>query len=236
MSLLSWLFPPKSQPAGATATGAAAQAAAAESAKGERTQRREHLYLAVRDAMVRSGVLSSGYKFKVLSLDPDGRQFLVMIDIAPSYGADTARQAEMEALLTQTARTRFHVEVAAVYWRVSPALGGAENPVVAVAPVVVAAKPAATPVQPRVATPPVVAPAPQAKSDFEPIAPDEVEAFQQALQKAAASKPAVAQPPQRRPVVPAQDASDNNGFADTMIVDDDGQAPRLGATQYGALR
>ena len=44
------------------------------------------------------------------------------------------------------------------------------------------------------------------------------------------------QPPQRRPAVPAQDASDNNGFADTMIVDDDGQAPRLGATQYGALR
>ena len=233
MSLLSWLFPPKSKPAGAAA-GSAAQAAATESAKGERTQRREHLYLAVRDAMVRSGVLSSGYKFKVLSLDADGRQFLVMIDIAPNYGADTARQAEMEALLTQTARTRFHVEVAAVYWRVSPALGGAEKPAAAVAPAVPAAKPAAAPAQPRVATPPVVAPAPQAKSDFEPIAPDEGEAFQQALQKAAA--PRSAAPPQRRPAAPAQDASDNNGFADTMIVDDDGQAPRLGVTQYGALR
>ncbi|ODS93048.1 MAG: hypothetical protein ABS45_03920 [Comamonas sp. SCN 65-56] len=232
MSLLSWLFPPKSKPVTASA-GSAAQAAAAESAKGERTQRREHLYLAVRDAMVRSGVLSSGYKFKVLSLDPDGRQFLVMIDIAPGYGADTARQAEMEALLTQTARARFHVEVAAVYWRVSAALGGPDKPAVAVAPAAAVAKPAATPVPPQVATPPVVAPAPQAKSDFEPIAPDEVEAFQKALQQAAAPKPAVAQPPLRRP---AQEASDNNGFADTMIVDDDGQTPRLGATQYGALR
>lgn len=235
MSLLSWLFPPKSKPA-AAAGGSAAQAAAAESAKGERTQRREHLYLAVRDAMVRSGVLSSGYKFKVLSLDADGRQFLVMIDIAPNYGADTARQAEMEALLTQTARTRFHVEVAAVYWRVSPALGSAEKPTVAVAPAVPIAKPAAAPAQPRVATAPVAAPAPLAKSEFEPIAPDEVEAFQQALQKAAAPRAGATQPPQRRPAAPAQEASDNNGFADTMIVDDDGQSPRLGATQYGALR
>ena len=156
-----------------------------------------------------------------------------MIDIAPGYGADTARQAEMEALLTQTARARFHVEVAAVYWRVSAALGGPDKPAVAVAPAAAVAKPAATPVPPQVATPPVVAPAPQAKSDFEPIAPDEVEAFQKALQQAAAPKPAVAQPPLRRP---AQEASDNNGFADTMIVDDDGQTPRLGATQYGALR
>ena len=69
---------------------------------------------------------------------------------------------------------------------------------------------------PQVATPPVVAPAPQAKSDFEPIAPDEVEAFQKALQQAAAPKPATVQPPLRRPAGPAQEASDNNGFADTM--------------------
>src|SRR5690606_40326900 len=42
----------------------------------ERMQRREQLYAVVRDVMVRAGVLSAGYKFKVLSLDPRGAQFL----------------------------------------------------------------------------------------------------------------------------------------------------------------
>ena len=50
--------------------------------KQERMERRELLYAVVRDAMVRAGVLSSSYKFKVLSLDTHGRQFLVMVDLA----------------------------------------------------------------------------------------------------------------------------------------------------------
>ena len=50
--------------------------------KHERMARRELLYAVVREAMVRAGVLSSSYKFKVLSLDPRGRQFLVMVDLA----------------------------------------------------------------------------------------------------------------------------------------------------------
>ena len=51
--------------------------------------RRELLYAVVREAMVRAGVLSSSYKFKVLSLDPRGRQFLVMVDLAHGAGSDT---------------------------------------------------------------------------------------------------------------------------------------------------
>ena len=50
--------------------------------KQERLERRELLYAVVREAMVRAGVLSSSYKFKVLSLDQRGRQFLVMVDLA----------------------------------------------------------------------------------------------------------------------------------------------------------
>ena len=42
--------------------------------KQERLERRELLYAVVREAMVRASVLSSTYKFKVLSLDPRGRQ------------------------------------------------------------------------------------------------------------------------------------------------------------------
>jgi len=236
MSLLSWLFPSKPK-TGARHVAAPAQSHAvtsAEGPKGERTQRREHLYLAVRDTMVRSGVLSSGYKFKVLSLDADGRQFLVMLDIAPGYGADTARQAEMEELLMRTAKTRFHVEVTAVYWRLNAALASADKPgsvmpAVAQAPQapVVRETPAPAPAALPVAPPP-------AKSDFEPIAPDEVEAFKQALKKAA-PPPAAAAPRHSHPPVEEVGAA-GNGFADTMIVDQEERASRLGATQYGELR
>jgi hypothetical protein len=67
-------------------------------------ERRELLYTAVRDAMVRAGVLSAGYKFKVLSLDQRGRQFLVMMDLAPEYGGDMDRLGEIEALIARPPR------------------------------------------------------------------------------------------------------------------------------------
>jgi hypothetical protein len=241
MSLLSWLFPskPKASARHAAAPTQSHAVAAADGPKGERTQRREHLYLAVRDTMVRSGVLSSGYKFKVLSLDADGRQFLVMLDIAPGYGADTARQAEMEQLLMRTAKTRFHVEVTAVYWRLNGALASVDKPgflapAVAQAPVAPAARetPAPAPAALPVAAPTMAAP-PSVESDFEPIAPDEVEAFKQALKKAAPPH-AVAAPTYPRPHVEEGNAA-GNGFADTMIVDQEERASRLGATQYGEL-
>lgn len=237
MSLLSWLFPPKPK-AGTRQAAAPAHAphavSAADGPRNERTQRREHLYLAVRDAMVRSGVLSSGYKFKVLSLDAEGRQFLVMLDIAPGYGADTSRQAEMESLLMHTAKSRFHVEVTAVYWRLNPALASADKPG-SLTPAVAQA-PVAPPTAPAPVAAPVVAapvtPATPEDSDFEPIAPDEVEAFKQALKKAApATKPAT---PAHPPVAEGNDPG--NGFADTLIVDQEERASRLGATQYGELR
>nr|WP_272550210.1 hypothetical protein [Acidovorax sp. NCPPB 3576] len=87
--------------------------------KNERMERRELLYTVVRDAMVRAGVLSAGYKFKVLSLDQRGRQFLVMMDLAREYGGETIRLSEIEALIAQTAKTRFDILVTAVYWRIN---------------------------------------------------------------------------------------------------------------------
>ena len=87
--------------------------------KNERMERRELLYTVVRDAMVRAGVLSAGYKFKVLSLDQRGRQFLVMMDLAREYGGETARLSEIEALIAQTAKTRYDILVTAVYWRIN---------------------------------------------------------------------------------------------------------------------
>ncbi|QXL83770.1 hypothetical protein [Comamonas sp. NLF-1-9] len=242
MSLLSWLFP--SKPKAAVRNASPAAQAGAEPAAHERTQRREHLYLAVRDAMVRSAVLSSGYKFKVLSLDAEGRQFLVMIDIAPGYGADTARQGQMEELLVRTAKTRFHVEVSAVYWRLNPALTGPDRPLVVTPAVAMAPEPApaaaqaaaaavATPA-PAPLAPPAAEPASEDEADFEPIAPDEVEAFKQALRKAAPAPAPVAPP--RVQAGRREGSAAADGFVDTLIVDEEERASRLGATQYGELR
>lgn len=83
--------------------------------KQERMARRELLYAVVREAMVRAGVLSSSYKFKVLSLDPRGQQFLVMVDLAGP--ASTTRLAEIEAMVAQSAKSRYDILVSAVYWR-----------------------------------------------------------------------------------------------------------------------
>ena len=87
--------------------------------KNERMERRELLYSVVRDAMVKAAVLSASYKFKVLSLDQRGRQFLVMMDIAREYGGDTTRLSEIEALIAQTAKARYDIAVNAVYWRLN---------------------------------------------------------------------------------------------------------------------
>ena len=136
MSLFSWMFtgrkpatPPESsglsrmeptRPAKRSADkDAALNNAQPANRKGERMARRELLYAVVRDAMTRAGVLSSGYKFKVLSLDARGRQFLVMVDLARNHGGETARLAEIEALIAQGAKARYDILVSAVYWRLN---------------------------------------------------------------------------------------------------------------------
>ena len=87
--------------------------------KNERMVRRELLYTVVRHAMVRAGVLSASYKFKVLSLDQRGRQFLVMMDLAREFGGETVRLSEIEALIAQTAKARYDSLVTAVDWRIN---------------------------------------------------------------------------------------------------------------------
>lgn len=87
--------------------------------RNERMERREALYMVVRDAMVRAGVLSASYKFKVLALDQRGQQFLVMMDLAREYGSEAVRLSEIESLIAQTAKTRHEITVTAVYWRIN---------------------------------------------------------------------------------------------------------------------
>lgn len=132
MSFLSWftLRPragsgaSKAHPAGARPTGLVsghitkpANPVDALARKNIRMERRESLYMVVRDTMMRAGVLSAGYKFKVLSLDQHGQQFVVMIDLAREYGTSTNRLSEIEGLITGNAKARFEIIVTAVYWR-----------------------------------------------------------------------------------------------------------------------
>ena len=85
--------------------------------RNERNARRELLYQVVRESMVRAGVLSSGYKFKVLSLDQRGKEFMVMIDLAAEFAGEMEKLAEIETMVARSAKIRHDVQVQALYWR-----------------------------------------------------------------------------------------------------------------------
>ncbi|MBN9411614.1 MAG: hypothetical protein J0H69_20910 [Burkholderiales bacterium] len=104
---------------GAAGRATPSAAAGAGGRRSERLDQRERLYSVVRESMVRSGVLSSGYKFKVLSLDARGSQFLVMMDLARELAREPARLTEVEGLIAQVAKQRFDIVVTAVYWRLN---------------------------------------------------------------------------------------------------------------------
>lgn len=224
----------------------------APATKNERVERRELLYIVVRDAMVCAGVLSASYKFKVLSLDPRGLQFLVMMDLAREFGGETGRLSEIETLIAQTAKARYNIAVTAVYWRINELV--VTGVVRKGAPMPSAQQPTSTVL--RAPDPPRPAPSPAAARPsmaapldrpsaaasvrlmaprFDPIEADEVAAFKQALAAAAAARTSAAPTPgvpqrsgPRRPA-PSSD------FADTVMPEQDSRAQNLSNTQYGEL-
>jgi hypothetical protein len=187
--------------------------------KSERLERRELLYAVVRESMTRAGLLSSSYKFKVLSLDSRGRQYLIMMDMARQNIRDSQRLSDIEIHIAKVAKSRHDILVTAVYWRVNEHVttGLARLTPSPVTPI--AAK-----TEPRdAATTPAVA------SRYEPLQPDEVAAFKQAL--ASSATPAGLSAPgeivrsgRRNPAPPV--------FQDTEL--DDRNSP-LSGTQYGEL-
>ena len=86
---------------------------------GERRVRREQLYAVVRDAMLKAGVLKSSYTFKVLSLDSQGRQFMVMMELSWLHNDEACRLVELENLIAQRAKHQCDILVSAVYWRMN---------------------------------------------------------------------------------------------------------------------
>lgn len=216
MSLFSWFSrkpaPPRPRPAGepsgllnADATVplspqqgrplvAPAPVEHAANRKNERMERRELLYAVVRDAMVRAGVLSASYKFKVLSLDQRGRQFLVMMDLAREFGGETTRLSEIEALIAQTAKTRYDILVSAVYWRINDHVAVGLPQKVVPAPVQPAAAPVRRPLPAAASVAAAPATAATAAAGASPTG---------VRPPAAPVRPAVATPATPAPVAPA---------------------------------
>jgi len=199
--------------------------------KSHRHAKRELLYAAVREAMIRAGVLSASYKFKVLSLDPRGDQFMVMMDLAQEFGGQTERLAEIEVMIAQNAKSRYNIRVTAVYWRT--------NEMVSIGRPHSGQARSASAVPPAV--PQVVVPAPlpvavaSPASRYEPIQADEVAAFRQALVAASAAGPslAVAKGVTTRSGLTSYTLL--TGFEDTEMPDSPVAVPALSATQYGDL-
>ncbi len=177
---------------------------------GERAARREMVYSSVRESMVRSGILSSGYKFKVLALDKRATQFIVMVDLADQFAASPDKLAQIEALIAYSAKSRFELMVKSVYWRLNSQLS-----------VLSVKKPDAAAVSGRTEVAPQAAPVampPTRTPGIDPVEEAEIAAFKKALLEAAMS-PAAAAPmggeaarppavtPRAAPIVPPRPAA-----------------------------
>ena len=200
-----------------------------EERKVKRHARREQLYMAVREAFTHAGVLSATYRFKVLSLDQAGNEFLVMMDVDQSFDHRAEKLADIEAKVVQIAKTRHEIRVTSVYWRVSTSAAARSTKTVApeVTPEVVRAATAQTPE--------AVSPAPRKTPNFryEPIQDDEVAAFKQALVAASANSPVSFDAAGKARSGP-HSYTLLTGFEDTEM-SESASTPVLSATQYGDL-
>jgi hypothetical protein len=179
--------------------------------KSERLERREMLYSVVREAMIKAGVLTSSYKFKVLSLDSRGRQYLIMMDLARQYAGETTRLAEIEGLIAKHAKNRHDILVTAVYWRVNEHVTAGLTRQAPVASV------SATPTVPP-------------KKSYEPLLPEEMAAFKIALASVEPTKPLSA--PGEIVHSGRRNPSDPPQFCDTEVEE---RPSPLSGTQYGDL-
>ena len=86
--------------------------------RSRRILRREQLFVVVRESLIRGGVLSTSYDFKVLTLDPTGDTFLVLIDLALSAEFISDEDLlEIERWIQTSAESRHSMAVRSVYWR-----------------------------------------------------------------------------------------------------------------------
>ena len=183
--------------------------------RGRRILRREQLFSVVRESMIRGGVLSTSYEFKVLTLDANGDGFLVLVDLAlPAESMPDEYLLEIERWIQSSALSRHEMTVRAVYWR-RKAVHDQRGIALKAA---VAAQTRREPGERRetaIALPEV----PLEPTTVQGVQADEVEAFRRALQKAAN--------PIRRPL-PEEEAN-------LPVPESHSDFSALSETQYGKL-
>lgn len=184
-----------------------------------RLERRELLYAVIRESMARVGILSSTYKYKVLSLDSRGNEYLVMMDLPQDLASHLDQLATIEETVIASALQRHRITVVAVYWRIQD-LGKATASVLR--------RPRADQGGDHMVSAEDSVPAgPSATKRFAPIRAEEMQAYKAG----------------QRPVAPAP--HDNfestqpaeTGFEETRLDDREESADRmpLSRTQYGDL-
>lgn len=246
MSLFSWLFSKPASPSSVSVTAEPVNGAPPGSVssqapvdplsdlKHQRHERREHLYDVVRSVMLRSEVLASQYKFKVLSLDARGRQFLVMIDLLGDDVLAPTRWPAVEQLMSMTAAQRHDLQIKAVYWRLAPPTAGTV-PVSTVA--AHAPANAAVSAGDAVATPGATLTKGSEtirRHAYDPIDNEEVIAFKKAI---ASATPPEELLPERGQMVKSgpRKPAPPPGYEDTQLLEPDDAGSPLSRTQYGDL-
>jgi hypothetical protein len=202
--------------------GQAAKHADASGRRSERLERRELLYGVVRECMNGAGVLSSTYKYKVLSLDASGRQYLIMVDMPRADLVDPAQFTVIEGSIARSAKERYDILVTAMYWRINDQVSAGKDRQPA---------PVATPVAEAEAAPAAAnTKAHSAAPEAQALLEEEVQAFKRAVAAGARS----AAPVRSGEVVrsgrfnpePVQDFSNTEPFDTTSP---------LGTSQFGGL-
>jgi len=124
MSLIRWLQARKPYRDGAEAKGKIRRSFRETTLplisprRGRRMLRKEQLFSVVRESLIRAGILSSSYEFKVLALDSNGDGFLVLIDLAlPGDVMPDEYLLEIERWIQNSARSRHSMRIPSVYWR-----------------------------------------------------------------------------------------------------------------------
>jgi hypothetical protein len=191
--------------------------------RGRRILRREQLFSVVRESLIRGGVLSSSYEFKVLTLDANGDSFLVLIDLAlPADVMPDEYLLAIERWVQASAEARHGMTVGSVYWRRKPVhdqRGIALKAAVAAQTQRDAAASAPAPLMSDTAIPrPEVSAAP---GRAQPVSRDELEAFRQALESVPA--PLRRGPPESDPFRHLPQPESHSDFG------------ALSETQYGKL-
>jgi hypothetical protein len=216
MSMMNWFKSKSAAPNKAANTDSKKPlgVSATENLKVHRQAHREQLYQVVREVMLRAEVLAASYKFKVLSLDSEGRQYLIMVDLLKTPSIAPEQWHLLESQMIRNAAAHHRLLVKAVYWR-----GNAPNPT-----------PEAKPAVPERLAPSYAPPKNAARETlFEPIQVDEMLAFKNALNPSATpSTGQLLRSGERlHKALP--------GFEDTELMEPDDSFSPLSRTQYGDL-